>query len=1196
MLYHNNKMPPYLAEIPYGFKNLWIITVTKIDTDANTIAENDITSVNLNGSDVTVAQMKALFDWNRDAASVTVVNGNGIYATLTGYHAENATFSYTLLIEQNVEINGVQSITGDMVDNSDPSNPVIKHDDSKLDASIYNNTVPNLVTKTEDLHALTSTHTQEIATLNSETVKSVTLNDGTPVYPIDGNIALDIEGLTPEQIEEALATKINKSVAGASGKLAQSVSLNVDTFGVLSYTQNQVSVSNGAVTPTGSNFDLKTLLGVNALESLDNQYTYLVDDSLISSYDAPISIPLSSLYRYDASGTVYRPSSTDGIQTVLSILPDYSKINVERKKMIAAIGYRVSATTSSVMISFNNARKYEKYNPYNSYRIGTLVYDSDTRGMYEVIQTITNPKSELAIIPVTNPNYYTPAVDRSVMEPMSFFANLENDENVGTYYTVDEARTAMMKGSAQIYAGYADYVEFSTSTIPAQINTDGDWNTYISLWITDGIIFTSLSTLLDYLSNFSNPVRYKMSNLGILYTQYQDGGISLTPKFDLSTIAQRLNSVFIPAVSGAKSGNLAAFESGGGIVDSGKTLSDFATAAQGAKANSAVQSVSLFSGSGNGKIKIRVDGNETEVNVTGLGSAAYTNSTDYATAAQGAKADSAVQSVVIASGTNNGTLKATVNGLATDNIPVTGLGSAAYTDSTAYAAAAQGEKANSALQPSDVVNRLDSTATDVPLSANQGRVLSQQIQAISAGGKPIGGFATYADRYTNTSQFASDLQPINVQDYIYIAADENHTDMPAQYAVSSVDDNGDITYSFVKIIPDSARDFNLNPITSAELSQGAVTTGNIVDGAISPAKIENGAVTMDKLSENMQSLLSHVETAIQEPIVSSGDGEFVTGLSIGNDNTLQVQTGNALKSISAAGSGNVVRSLTLDGTKITQNMGTMLASVAKTGTGNALTDVSTDANGNVSIASDTFLKSIEVSGSGNVIMGLSAADGVLTATKGDVITSLPNASTMQKGVVQLNNTLVSSSTEQALTAAQGSKLKTDIAAVDAKVVHLENSEVISGTKTFLTHPIVPSKTSIPSSPSATQYATEAQASTRYAKVTGAIPNNLVAFGVNGTLFDTGVSYAQVGSSDIREGTATTINGIIKGNGSVISVAVANEDYTAAAHLTDAAAHSALFAGKLTAPSPTAADNGKFLRVVDGAAAWQTVPNAEEASF
>lgn len=56
-----------------------------------------------------------------------------------------------------------------------------------------------------------------------------------------------------------------------------------------------------------------------------------------------------------------------------------------------------------------------------------------------------------------------------------------------------------------------------------------------------------------------------------------------------------------------------------------------------------------------------------------------------------------VETVALAGGTNNGTLKLTVNGTATDNIAVTGLGSAAYTDADAYATAAQGEKADAAM-------------------------------------------------------------------------------------------------------------------------------------------------------------------------------------------------------------------------------------------------------------------------------------------------------------------------------------------------------------------------------------------------------------------------------------------------------------------------------------------------------------------
>ncbi len=68
------------------------------------------------------------------------------------------------------------------------------------------------------------------------------------------------------------------------------------------------------------------------------------------------------------------------------------------------------------------------------------------------------------------------------------------------------------------------------------------------------------------------------------------------------------------------------------------------------------------------------------------------------------KADSALQShqeVVLESGTDNGTLKITVGGKATDNVAVTGLGSAAYTEAGAYATAAQGTKADAALPKAD---------------------------------------------------------------------------------------------------------------------------------------------------------------------------------------------------------------------------------------------------------------------------------------------------------------------------------------------------------------------------------------------------------------------------------------------------------------------------------------------------------------
>ena len=103
-----------------------------------------------------------------------------------------------------------------------------------------------------------------------------------------------------------------------------------------------------------------------------------------------------------------------------------------------------------------------------------------------------------------------------------------------------------------------------------------------------------------------------------------------------------------------------------------------------ANADSAVQGIAT--GNNNGEIKYTTDGtNYTAVSVKGLGSAAYTNSTDYATAAQGTKADTAVQG--IAEGAANGQIKYTIDGTNYTAVNVHGLGSAAYADTTDFDAA-----------------------------------------------------------------------------------------------------------------------------------------------------------------------------------------------------------------------------------------------------------------------------------------------------------------------------------------------------------------------------------------------------------------------------------------------------------------------------------------------------------------------------
>ena len=114
-----------------------------------------------------------------------------------------------------------------------------------------------------------------------------------------------------------------------------------------------------------------------------------------------------------------------------------------------------------------------------------------------------------------------------------------------------------------------------------------------------------------------------------------------------------------------------------------KAEGDFATAAQGQKADSAVQSVAISTGTANGKIKLTVDGTDSEAEVFGLGTAAFTPASDYATAAQGTKADTAIQKITVLG------KEITDGGLVSVDEAKTALGlkSAAYEEASAFDAA-----------------------------------------------------------------------------------------------------------------------------------------------------------------------------------------------------------------------------------------------------------------------------------------------------------------------------------------------------------------------------------------------------------------------------------------------------------------------------------------------------------------------------
>lgn len=120
--------------------------------------------------------------------------------------------------------------------------------------------------------------------------------------------------------------------------------------------------------------------------------------------------------------------------------------------------------------------------------------------------------------------------------------------------------------------------------------------------------------------SFSLAENYKLKiqkkDIGGEYADYQT--IDLTSAFAAKA----------DKVTGATAGNFAGLDSNGNLTDSGKKAADFATAAQGALADSALQKADITTGSANGTIAVE----GADVAVKGLGSAAFTESSAYATA------------------------------------------------------------------------------------------------------------------------------------------------------------------------------------------------------------------------------------------------------------------------------------------------------------------------------------------------------------------------------------------------------------------------------------------------------------------------------------------------------------------------------------------------------------------------------------
>lgn len=213
------------------------------------------------------------------------------------------------------------------------------------------------------------------------------------------------------------------------------------------------------------------------------------------------------------------------------------------------------------------------------------------------------------------------------------------DKTIKLYDKNDSTKTALAT---------LDATEFIADGMLASVTADQANNKLVFEWNTDaGVTKTEidLDKIADiYTGSTGAEVNVAVSNENVISaslntevatkighgeTAYNWGNHSEAGYLKAADIANKADKV-----TGATNGNFAGLDANGNLTDSGKKASDFATKAQGDKADSAVQTV--VSGTANGTIA--VDGKD--VAVTGLGTAAYENVSAFDAAGSAATAES----------------------------------------------------------------------------------------------------------------------------------------------------------------------------------------------------------------------------------------------------------------------------------------------------------------------------------------------------------------------------------------------------------------------------------------------------------------------------------------------------------------------------------------------------------------------------
>ncbi len=253
-----------------------------------------------------------------------------------------------------------------MVDNTDPSRPVVLHDIAKVDQAAYDIDKSNLEDRlTVDEDRITILET-DVTGLKTNSIQEILLN-GVPVPQGDNVAELTIDYVTPPELQSGLNTKVNRSI----GVVVKTNGLTLDPVtGVLC---TNVNLADGSTTTSTVPVDLADGLGITELKALDIEHIYFVREENIPSMASLVSVPLGNLYRPGVSGV---PAFTDNIVLVMIESTNYTDYNIPGDNYISAIGEVLSLDSSSVTVAFTRIGATKIYNQYNGYYSGTSVLSS----------------------------------------------------------------------------------------------------------------------------------------------------------------------------------------------------------------------------------------------------------------------------------------------------------------------------------------------------------------------------------------------------------------------------------------------------------------------------------------------------------------------------------------------------------------------------------------------------------------------------------------------------------------------------------------------------------------------------------------------------------------------------------------------------------------------------------------------------